>query len=435
MKNRTVKNAAWIIGAKIVQAIANLLITMLTARVLGPANFGLVEYAMSVAAFAAPIMHLGITSILVQELVLHPAQEGELLGSGITACFASGLLSIVGILAFVSIANRNETETLIVCGLYSVTLLAQALEIITYWFQAHLLSKYPAVVSLMAYLVVSAYKAYILISHKSIYWFALSNAIDYLLISIFLMLCYHRLGGQKMRVSVQTIKRLMSKGKYYILSGLMIKIFSQTDRVMLKLIIGDEATGYYAAAVTCAGMTSFVVVAVIDSARPTIFQSKKDSAVLFEKNMIRLYSVIIYFGLLQSIGITLFSRIIVSIMYGPQYLQTVQALRIVVWYTTFSHLGAVRNIWLLAEGKQRLIWRIDVSGAAVNVLLNLILIPWIGVNGAAIASLITQIATNVFVVWLIKDVRLNIKLMRKSLNPRIIIELLKQLQYKALPRG
>ena len=122
-------------------------------------------------------------------------------------------------------------------------------------------------------------------------------------------------------------------------------------------------------------------------------------------------------------------------MYGPQYLQTVQALRIVVWYTTFSHLGAVRNIWLLAEGKQRLIWRIDVSGAAVNVLLNLILIPWIGVNGAAIASLITQIATNVFVVWLIKDVRLNIKLMRKSLNPRIIIELLKQLQYKALPRG
>lgn len=428
LKNRTVKNAIWIIWGRVVQAVLNLLITMLTARFLGPSNFGLINYAMSIVAFAVPIMQLGITSVLVQELIVSPEKEGDTLGTALVSCFVSGILCIIGVTSFVIAVDGNEPETLWVCGLYSLTLLAQALECTTYWFQAHLLSKYSSIISLIAYLVVSLYKVYLLVTRKSVVWFAISNALDYLLIAIALIIVYRKLGGQPLSFSLFTCRRLIHKGKYYILSGLMITVFSQTDRVMLKLMIDDSATGFYSAAVTCAGMTGFIVSAIIDSARPSIFKSKKNSAESFERNMTLLYSIVIYFALFQSIFINIFAKWIVYILYGQAYSATIPALKIIVWYTTFSYIGAVRNVWILAEEKQSVIWKIDVSGAIANVLLNYILIPYWGVNGAAIASLITQIFTNIIVVGIIKSVRYNIWMMINSLNPRNLLSMIKEVR-------
>ena len=55
-KNRVVKNASWIIGIQIVKSLLGLVISMLTARFLGPSNFGLINYAASIVAFVTPIM-------------------------------------------------------------------------------------------------------------------------------------------------------------------------------------------------------------------------------------------------------------------------------------------------------------------------------------------------------------------------------------------
>ena len=73
--NRVAKNAAWIIACKIVQSLITLVIGMLTARYLGPSNYGLITYASSLVAFALPIMQLGMANILVRELVDHPTRE------------------------------------------------------------------------------------------------------------------------------------------------------------------------------------------------------------------------------------------------------------------------------------------------------------------------------------------------------------------------
>ena len=52
--------------------------SMLSARYLGPSNFGLINYAVSVVAFAVPIMQLGLPNILVQEMVEANDSEGTM---------------------------------------------------------------------------------------------------------------------------------------------------------------------------------------------------------------------------------------------------------------------------------------------------------------------------------------------------------------------
>ena len=428
MENKIFNNAVWIIGARIFQALLNMLITMLTARYLGPSNFGSLNYAMAVVAFVTPLMHLGFTSIAVQEIINHPKNEGEILGTSIKSSFLSAIMCTIGVIAFTLVANAGETETIIVCLLYSTVLLIGSFDVLTYWFQSKLMSKYVSLVSLFAFFITALFKAYLLITGKNIYWFSISNAIDYSIIAVLSLLLYKKLGGQKLSFSKETFFRMLDKSKYYIISELMIVVFAQTDRIMLKLMVDESATGLYSAAVSCAGMTSFVFAAIIDSFRPVIFESKKKDEESFKRNMCRLYSIVIYLAVIQCIGIFLLSKYIILILYGSEYLPAIDALKIISWYTVFSYLGAIRNIWILAENKQRIIWKIDVSGALANVVLNALLIPSFGINGAAFASLVTQFFTNVVVVAILKEVRPNIGFMLKSLSPKWIVDIVKSIK-------
>lgn len=425
MKNKIVKNASWIIACRVVQALLGLAISMLTARYLGPSNFGLVNYAASVVAFAVPLMHLGIDSIMVQEIVSAKEEdEGVILGTGTAVCFLSSILCIFGVIAFSMIANAGERDTIIVVALYSVLLLFQSFEIIQYWFQAKYLSKYTSVSMLTAYFAVSAYRIWLLVSGKSVFWFACAGALDYLLIAVLLVVLYLRVGKCRFSFSKEVAVRMLRKSRSYIISDIMIAVFAQTDRIMIKLMMGNSDAGYYSAAVTCATMANFVFAAILDSSRPNIFESRKESHDAFNKGMIRLYSVVIYFSLLVCLGTVIISNPLVLKLYGEEYRPSIAALQIIVWYTTFAYLGAVRNIWMLAEDRQRYLWIINLLGAGANVILNLLFIPIWGINGAAFASLLTQIFTNVIVGWILPPIRENNRLMMLSLDPRNLTELL-----------
>ena len=251
--NKVVRNAVWIIACKVVQSILALIITMLTARYLGPSNYGLINYASSLVAFVAPIGLLGLGSILVNEFIHHPNSEGETLGTSILMSLASSVLCMLGLAGFVAIANPGEPVTLLVCVLYSFVLLAHAAELTQFWFQAHLLSKYTSIAALAACLAKSVYQICLLVNGSSIYWFAVTNALDYLLNAVIILVIYRRKNGQRLRFSLMAAKRMLAQSKYYIVSSMMVTIFANTDRIMIKMMLGDAQTGYYSAAVASRG--------------------------------------------------------------------------------------------------------------------------------------------------------------------------------------
>ncbi len=425
--NRVVKNASWIIICKIIQSVLAFIIGILSARYLGPSNYGLVNYAASTVAFIAPLMYLGFNSTLVQEIISNPEKEGEVVGTAIATSIGSAMICILGVNAFVAIANAGEIDTAIVCALYSSLLLFQAVDLIQYWFQAKLLSKYTSVAMLGAYLVVAIYKVWLLVTHKSVYWFALSTSMEYMLIAFALIVIFKRISGVKLSFSTARARLMLKRSGFFILSNMMITIFTQTDRMMLKIMLDDTSTGYYSAAAALSVMTSFVFAAIIDSARPVILESRQSDEVQFELNIQRTYCIVIMLSLVQSIGMTLLARPIVLLTYGEQYSESIHALRLVVWYTTFSYIGAVRSVWILANGLQKYLWAINLSGALANVALNAVLIPIMGISGAAIASIITQFFTNVFVGYLIPAFRPNNKLLVRSLNPRLLKDMVRKI--------
>ena len=430
MTSKVARNASWIIGCKLVQSILGFVLNMLTARFLGKSSFGSITYAMAVVSFVVPLMRLGFGNIMVQEIVQHPEREGKAMGTGVFLNLVSAFACIAGVTAFAYVANPGETETVIICALYGIKLIFEATDLMSYWYQAKLMAKYSSVISLIVHFVVLGYKIYLLVSLKSVYWFAVSSALEYCLCSIGMYIIYHFKKTQKLSISLKLGKELIDKGKHYILSSMMVMIFAETDKIMLKGLIDSSATALYSTAATLAGAPGFFFAAIIDSFRPWIFEVQKTNEELFKQRLKMLYSFIIYISLLQSIVMTVFAKPIVLLTYGEQYYDSIGALQIVVWYTTFSYLGSVRNIWILANNKHKYLWVINLFGAGANVILNVTLIPFLGIYGAAIASLATQIFTNVIVGYILKPIRPNNAIMMSSLNPNCCIEAFRKLLKK-----
>ncbi len=425
--NRVIKNATWIIVCKIVQSVLGLLIGMFTARYLGPSNYGIVNYATSIVAFVTPIVQLGFRNTLVQEIVNNPELEGKIVGTSLTLSFISSLCCFLGVGLFVGIANHGEKETIVVCLLYSLSLIFQAFEMIQYWYQAKLLSKYTSVVSIIAYLTVSLYKIYLLVLEKSIYWFALSQALDFLIISVFLLAIYGKISHRKLSFSLDIGKNMFAVSKHYILSAVMVATFNHIGNIVLKFFLDESAVGYFSAAITCVNITGFIFNAIIDSVRPSILEVRQKNIKVYRSRIIKLYSIVIFGTVVQSVVISLFSNLIITVLYGREFLPSVTILRVMCWMAVFSYLGTIRNIWILAEGKQKYLWIINLCGAIFNVLMNIALISTMGILGAAITVIATQIFTNIVLGFLMPTIKENNRLMIKGFNPKYVFLLFKNI--------
>lgn len=419
-EKQVLKNAKWIIVCKVVQSILQFIVGMLCARYLGPSNYGLINYAASIVAFAMPLMKLGLDAILVYELVNSPEKEGEIMGTSLTLNILSGIICVIGVTVVSTVMNFGEIETILVCVLYSLSVLFAAIEMIQYWFQYKLQSKYSSVTMLISYVVVSAYKVFLLATQKSVYWFAVSHAIEFGVIGIILIAIYVKKSGQRFRFSLDRAKSMLSRSKHYILAAIMIVVIQNTDHIMLTIMQGKSENGFYSAAITCVSIFQFVYVALVDSFRPMILSKKKENSAEYQNNISRLYGLTLYTAIAQCIVFFVLAKFIIQILYGSDYADAVPVLRALIFYFVFSVMGLVRNVWILAEENQKYLWVINLSGALLNIVLNTIMIPFWGAVGAAVASLITQFFANFVLGFIIKPLRENNKLMLHGLNPRYI---------------
>ena len=410
-KNKVAKNTIWIISERIAQMLISLIIGSLTARYLGPSNYGLINYGTSIVAFFLSIAKLGLENVIIKEYVENKNKNGEIIGTALTLRFISSLISIILIFILVSILKPNQDLIRIVTLLQSVSLIFQSYEIIDYWFQSKLKSKYVSIAKTTAYIIVAIYKIILLVTGKSVIWFATSTAIDYIIIYIILIILYKKNCDQKLSFSKKEAKKLLKKSYHFIISGMFVTLYMQMDKIMIGQYLSDYYVGLYSATTTICTLWAFIPEAIINSMRPTIYESKKNNSENYLKKIRLLYCIIFWLGIFFGLGISVLSKYIILIIYGKEYLAAQSALIIVVWYTTFAYLGVARSVWISSEEKNSYAKKFTVVGAIVNLILNFILIPKFGINGAAFATLISQITVALIAPLLYKETKISTKYM------------------------
>lgn len=411
LKNKVMQNASWMIIGRIYQMGLAFAVSLLTARYLGPSNYGLINYAASFSSFFSTFCVLGINSIIVKNFIDYPSEEGKTIGSAIGIRMISSACSVVLMLVATFFLDRGERTTHIVVLLLGLGMMPQVFDTLNYWFQAKLQSKYAAMASSVGYTVMMAYKITLLILKKNVIWFAASSSIEYLVIAGCLYYNYKKHKGPALSFSWRKVKELLSSSHHFILVSLMISIYGSTDKLMLKQMMSETEVGFYSTAVALCGIWCFVLAALNDSMYPVIVEAFDSDIKLFERRCKQLYAIVFYVSIFASTIYTIFAKYMVVILYGTDYLPAVTPVRIVTWYIAFSYLGDARNVWVISYNCQKHLKYLYVGSAITNIALNYLLIPVLGVSGAALASVITQISTIMVFPLFIQDMRPNVKLM------------------------
>ena len=407
--NKFFSNIIWDMGGKIFQMLLTLVVGMLTARYLGPTNYGIIGETASYVSFFSVICQLGFTSTAVKELMDNKEKEGEILGTTIFFRVCTSLVSSIAITALLYVLKEGDKVIVWVAFLQSLSLLFQSFEMLHYWYQSRLETHISVKIQSLAYVIMAGYKILILILGKSVQWFAFSTALEAAVIGAALVWVYRKGPGGKLSVSISAGKEILKRSYQFILSGLMATIYGEMDKIMLGEMLSEAAVGFYTAATKISTMWSFVLMALINSSRPVIIASKSKDNELYIKQNKRLYAVIIWIGIAAGLGLTLVGKWLIFFMYGEAYMPATSSLQISAWYTMFAMLGTARGIWIVCEDKAKYVKYYLGIGTIVNVILNYMLIPQFGAGGAAAATLITQIFTAVLAPAIFKETRIYTK--------------------------
>ncbi len=415
-KNRFLQNTGWIVGANVVQMVLSFVIGMISARYLGPSNFGVINYAAAIVAFFSCISSLGMEGVLVQEFTKAEHENRELLGTALVMSLASSALSSMAVVVLVGFLKQWQTLYVAVAFLQSLTLVFKAFNVFDYWFQSKLLSKYPSVVKCVAYILMSLYKVYLLATNKSVMWFAFALGVDTLCIALGLVFFYFSREKGALKFNKSLVKVILFQSAPFILSGLVSTVYTQIDKVMIEQILNDNVqTGLYSAALTVCSTWLFLPQAFITSARPVILEMKDNGDSGYLKRLKQLYSLLLWGCGAIALIISLCAPLIIKILYGSAYAAAASTLRVIIWYTVFAMIGTARSIWILCENKNKYVWKYLSIGSVTNVVLNAALIPAFGIIGAAVATVLAQFTSAIIAPLFYKETRIHTQYVLEAL--------------------
>lgn len=382
--------------------------TMIVARYLGPKNYGTLGYVYSFISFFIPLCTLGFNDITIKEVVHNENESEEIIGTMVLSRITVSIVSIICSVLVVSIITNNK-DYLPIALLQSLTLLFQSFESISFFYQAKKISAKVGIAYCIAYVVTFLFRLFAIATKSNIVLFAVAMSLDFGVFGILLLIMY-RQNGYRLKFSINMLKQLLLKSRYYIFAGIMTVLYGKViDVVLLGRIVDETSVGYYTAATTICNAWPFVLVAIIDSSSPIIIESFNNKEI-FNKKLKQLYASIFYFCIVVCLLIGILSKVILTILYGTDYLDASLPLKIVSCSTAFSYIGVARTIWIQCENKTKYETIITAFGAIVSLVSNFVLIPLYGIIGAAVSLFLTQFLANFVLMFFIAELKDNGKL-------------------------
>lgn len=405
-KKKFVGNTTWMMINKIYSMLISLIVGALSARYLGPSNYGLLNYGTSIISFFTTISGLGFASTIVVEMIQNPKICGKILGTATVFRFITSIASFVAIFFLVALLEPSNKELIIVTMLQALAVIINTYEVFLYWFQMNLEMRMVTIASMIALTVTAVWRIALLAHQAAIEFFALSSSITAVVSGACVLLFFFKSENRpKLGYNTKLGIKLISSSYHFVISGLAVTLYTQLDRIMLGKMVNSEAVGYYSAAMTIATMWEFVPQALINSARPVLINIKNRS----EKEYLSKYRILLLaisiMGIIIGILFVVFGKLVIYILYGDSYMPAVPSLMILIWSTSFSMIGTARSIWVVAENKNKYVKYYVIIGAIVNAVLNAIAIPIWGITGASITTLVSQIVVAIIAPYFFKETR------------------------------
>ena len=398
-------------GLLMIGRIGSLAIKMVTsiyvANYLLPERNGVLSTSSSYVFLFAALAGLGLDSFIVKELHQFPKKRDAILGTSFLLKSTAGLICVPLIFLVWQFFPLTDIKYAFILIL-SFSGLFQSFTVVDAYFQSEVQSKYIMQVQIMGNIISAAIKfALVFIFQAELIYFVYAYTFDILLVSIGYVIMYHRKGRNIFDWHFDKVlaKKLLFLSWPLIISGIMVSVYMKIDTIMLKEILGNDAgtkeAGAYATVVMFSEALNFIPVVIVSSLFPAILNARRDDPARYRKRLQNLFDLMVWLSLAFALFISVASPYIYS-YFKPEYATAAPVLAMHVWGSLFVFLGVASGQFLIAENLNKLTFIRTGFGAIVNIGLNLLLIPKMGMMGTAIATVIAYFSATFLIIFIPK---------------------------------
>ncbi len=385
-KSKVITDTGWRVLDKIVRLATASFALILMVRYLHPEEYGEYNYALAFISFFDIVSTLGANQILTRDIVKEPEKEEEIVTTALILRLFSGLF-LAAIANYVAgIFIEGIAIRLLVLAL-SVKTVFRAAEPIELFFQSRLEYKYIAYSKIISYILSFTLLLAVIYSQQSVVLVALVSAVELFASSLGLIFVYLR--GRKIcfpQISLLRMRKVLADSWPLIFSGIAVTLYMRIDQIMIGHISGNSELGLYSSAVQLTEVFYVFPIAFIQSNFPNIVRLKESDEIEFYNSLQALYNRVSLMSYVFAILVTIFSKSIVTILYGKSYIEASPILSLLIWSAVFVTLGVARSSFLIAMNWNIFYLKIVAMASVLNIILNFVLIPKNGAFGAAIAT-------------------------------------------------
>lgn len=380
------KNTFWLALAEGVSRFLKLILIIYVARILGATEYGKFNFALAFVGLFAIFSDLGISQILTREIAKENQKEKEfpaILSLKIFLLLGTLFLILIG--SFFITPEPQIQKIIWILGLFSVI---EGFSVIFFaFFQARQKMEYQSWTKILEAVLVTAFGFFVIFKFPSVENLSYSYLFAAFLALIFILIIFHfKVLPLKLSFNTSIWKNFLSLSWPLALASVFATIYSQTDSLVMGYLRQITQLGWYHAAYKIIGVTFIPAGLIATTFFPTMTSAFKKSKEKLQRIWDYFLESMIFLAIPIMVGgITLAPKII-DWIYDPTYFSSILAFQILILIVGFVFLSnPFAQILIVANQQKKLFW-ITLSGAIIDLILNIILVPKYSLYGAAITT-------------------------------------------------
>lgn len=401
------KNMLWHTTEYFSRIAFGLLSVILVARYFGPESLGKLSQVQAASELLLFLVVLGLDNIILHELAKKPQRDT------IFSCFilqSIGWCIYLPLLVFFVYIMRGEllsTDILIIIFAVSLNTYFTRATILRLYFQAVNLPKFIAWAAIISRAFALLYMLLALFLDLEYQWVIYFLPLQAMLQTLLLAITFIRQdhGEGQFKICIDKVKLMLKPAMPILLASALFPLFTQADILIISTLLDDESVGLYSAAAKLVAQFIFVGNILTLSFFSILVRKQEQQEQDYQQFLSGLSQLISACSLCLALAVFLLAEPIVNVLYGAQFSQSSELLKILVWKWVFLIPAALYSRLLVVNKLTKYELSKSLIAAAISIVANILCIPIFGVKGAAFVSLLSFACADLLLYGVFKETR------------------------------
>lgn len=388
-------SANWMFFEHCLKLLGGVFVGSYIARYLGTEQFGFFSFVLALFVLFEPFCRSGVESVFGKDYS-NCKVKNDVLSSYFFYRLSLGII----IFLLFSIFSLSFSDAITSKGIkiLAFIFLFQAFEVLDYQFQIEANMRKVTIVKIFFTILFMGIKFFFIYKKYNLESFFVAYTLERCCALLASFLVFEKKMVLKIfRFDASNFYRIFKDSFPMLISTFSIILYSRMDHMIIKNILGLKDLGVYSAVVRLTESCFFLPVIISNAFFPQFLSGR------LKGKFYTLYSIVpcIFTCLL----ISSLSNFVISFLYGEAFMSAVPILQFNIYVLLFYSVGYSFTRILVKANLQKYVIFSTVFGIIVNYLLNLKLIPVLGIMGASISSLVSYFIANVIGLLLFKKPR------------------------------